>query len=207
MSLSPSSSGFVYDPDLHRYTLDGRVIPGITKVLELTGFVDKQWFTEASRRRGTEVHRACLFLAENDLDWNTVAPEHQPRVEGFARFLEDVKPTLLLAEKPLHSEVYSFGGTPDFVFNINAETWIVDAKTGKAGLAAELQTAAQEVLIRERMMDAWTGLFTRVRRFALELPERGKYRLVPHKDPGDELMFLNAVAMVHRRINKGELSL
>lgn len=198
------NSRFSYDPDLHRYTLDGRVIPGITRVLELTGFVDKAWFTEASRRRGTDVHRACWFLAEKDLDWNTVAPEHRARVEGFARFLEDVKPTLALAETPLYSERYQFGGTPDFMFHVGRETWIVDVKTGKAGLAAELQTAAQRVLLEGRFPGAF-GM--RAKRFALELPAEGKYRLIPHDDAGDETMFLNALAMVHRRINKGELTI
>jgi len=202
MSSPAPSDVFEFVPKDHSYRLNGITIPGLTRTLELTGFVDKQWFTEESRVRGTQVHKACWFLAEGDLDWNTVKPEHLPRVKRFAEFLDEVRPQLVLAETPLYSAAYNFAGTPDFVFLVNGVYWIVDVKTGRAGLAAALQTAGQKVLVEERMPQVRGA-----RRFALELPAEGKYRLVPCPKPGDTPLLLTAVAMVHRRINENELVL
>lgn len=196
------ADALVFDEATHRYTVGGKVLPGITSVLKMTGFVDDRWFTQEARDRGTATHRACWFMAEGELDWATVDPEIRPRVEAFGRFLEEHKPTLLFAEKPLHSDIYRFAGTFDFVFDVPAlGICIIEVKTGAAGLAAMLQTAGQKVLIEERMG------FKGIKRFAFELTAEGRYKFVPHLDLGDKLMFLNAVAMVHRRINAGELKI
>lgn len=178
-------------------------MPGITSVLRLTGFTNDEWFTQESRDRGTAVHRACWFLAEGDLDWGTVDPMIRPRVEAFGRFLDEHKPVLLAAETPLHSPTYNFAGTPDFIFEAPTlgGTAIIEVKTGKSGLPAKLQTAAQKVLIEERM-----GLNGALR-FGFELTAEGRYKFVPHRDLIDKPMFLNAVAMIHRRINEGGLKI
>lgn len=201
-SVSSPPDIFAFDPAAHAYRINGVVVPGITRSLEIRGFVDKRWFTDESRKRGTDVHRACWFLAENDLEWSTVKPEYVPRVKGFEAFLSDVKPQLILAEKPLYSTVHNFAGTPDFVFLVNGKYWIVDVKTGRAGLAAQLQTAGQQVLIEERMPEVKAA-----RRFALELPEQGKYRLIPFANPYDVPMFLTMVGSIHRQVNANELKL
>jgi hypothetical protein len=197
------TAGFVYEEDGHRYSLNGVTLPGITQTLRLTGFVDESWFTEESRDRGTATHRACWYLAEGELDWATVDPAILPRVEAFARFLEEHKPKLLAAERPLYSAVYRFAGTFDFVFEAPTLGGIIDleVKTGKAGLAAKLQTAGQKVLIEEQM-----GL-KNVGRYGFELTANGRYRFVPHTAPRNKVMFLNAVAMVHERINEKELAI
>lgn len=208
--MSALAEDFRFIEETHTYLLDGVVLPSITRVLDLTGFVDKSWFTEGSRQRGTDIHLACRFLAEGDLDWGTVRPEYMTRVRGFEKFLGEIgSRRVLLAEKPLVSLIHGFAGTPDFLFDARTQggtLWLPDVKTGKSGLAAELQTAAQEILIRESMPDIVPAT-ARIQRFALELPEAGGYRLVPHEDPKDSPMFLNALAMVYRRINAGELSL
>lgn len=191
----------VFDEALHRYTVGGMVVPGITQVLKLTGFVDDSWFTQESRDRGTATHRACWFLAEGDLDWGTVGPEILPRVKAFERFLAEYKPELIAAELPLHSPTYGFAGTPDFVFRLGGGPALIEVKTGRAGLAAKLQTAAQKVLVEEQL-----GLKA-VTRFAFELTADGQYRFVPHNEYGDRTMFLNGVAMIHRRINEKELTI
>jgi hypothetical protein len=212
-TLPLGSKTFTFDPVLHRYAINGIPAPGITRILDLTGFItNKEWFTEESRQRGKDIHRACWFLAENDLNWDTVRPEYRARVRGFQKFLEDVQPKLILVEQPLCSFQFGFCGTPDFVFEVQDVLWCVDVKTGRSGLPAELQTAAQTILIKEMpspmgmTMIEWLPRV--IKRFALELPENGKYKLIPHRDDVmDTVMFLNANAMVHRRINCGELKL
>jgi hypothetical protein len=199
-----SRDSFEFDPESHRYRLNGVGIPGISFVLENTGFVDKTWFRPEHADRGHAVHAACLYLIQGDLDWGTVHPDILPRVKGFEEFwrgMQPLIPVVLLAEKPLYSTVYQFAGTPDLVIETRVGVKVIDIKTGKAGLAAKLQTAAQSVLVEERL-GVKVG-----ERYALELPEEGGYRLVKHDDRGDKTMFLNGLAMVNRRINEKELSL
>lgn len=193
---------FVFDAEAHRFTLGGVAIPGITKTLALTGFTDPTWFTDEARDRGTAVHRACWFLAEGDLNWSTVDPAILPRVKQFEAFLDEYKPKLMMAERPMCSRLYRFGGIPDFVFSFGGELSIVEVKTGRGGLAAKLQTAAQKVLIEENNAHVKID-----RRYAFELSGNGGYKFRPHTDPGDKTMFLNMVAAVHRRVNEGELKI
>jgi hypothetical protein len=192
---------FAFDPEAHRYTLNGTVIPGITSVLDKTGFVDKTWFTPESANRGRAVHAACQYLIEGALDWDSVHPDILPRVQAFGKFLDGVRPELILAEQPLYSTTWKFGGTPDLVLRIRGLNAIVDIKSGRSGLAAMLQTAAQSILVHERKGIACTL------RYALELTAAGGFRVVQHVNPGDTTMFLNALAMIHRRVNEKELSI
>lgn len=195
---------FEFDPEAHRYRLNGAVIPWISFVLEKTGFVDKTWFRPEHADRGHAVHAACLYLIQGDLDWSTVHPDLLPRIKGFEAFWQDLRrfaPTVLLAEKPLYSTVYQFAGTPDLAVEVREGVKVFDIKSGKSGLAAKIQTAAQAILIEERF-----GVKV-VERYALELPEEGGYKLVKHDDRGDRTMFLNGLAMVNRRINEKELAI
>lgn len=196
-----AAPALVYNDDLHRYSVGDVTLPSITKVLKLTGFIDSTWFTDEARERGKKTHKACWYLAEGDLDWRSVDLACMARVDAFDRFLREYQPTLLAVERPLHSAVYNFAGTPDFLFNIAGRPALVEVKTGKAGLAAKLQTAAQKVLVEENL-----GV-TNVIRYGFELTKEGRYRFVPHNDHGDRAMFLNMVAAVHRRINEGELKI
>ncbi len=199
-----TQAGLCFDEVAHRYTLNGVAVPNITFVLEHCGFVDKRWFPPDAAQRGRAVHAACQFLIENDLDWSTVDPAILPRVQEFERFLDHFKPRLILAEKPLASKLYSFAGTPDLVLDLGGVMTVVDIKSGASGLAAKLQTAAQKILVEE----AYPAVIGKIgKRFALELPADGKYQMVQHSDMGDKVMFLNAVAMIHRRLNEREISL
>lgn len=196
-----NQDAFSFDAAAHRYTLNGAVIPGITSVLEKTGFVDKTWFTPESANRGRAVHAACQYLIEGALDWGSVHPDILPRVQAFGKFLDGVRPELILAEEPLYSKTWNFAGTPDLVLRIRGLYAVVDIKSGRSGLPAMLQTAAQAVLVHERK-DISCSL-----RYALELTPAGGFRVVQHVNPGDTTMFLNALAMIHRRVNEKELVL
>lgn len=193
---------FNFDPENHRYTLNGSVIPGISFILENTGFVDKTWFRPEHAARGHAVHACCQFLIEGNLDWSTVHPDILPRIRGFEQFLLDRKPKLIVAEQPMYSSSWRFAGTPDLVLEVPGEKqqWIVDIKSGKSGLASRLQTSAQDILVRQHCGE---GVYLR---FVLELPEAGSYKLISHRDFTDRTMFLNALAMVNKRLNEGELS-
>ncbi len=193
---------FQFDEKTHTYTWFGVKVPGISFILKATGFVDTTFFTDAHRDRGHAVHRAAELLMFGELDWSTVHESILPRVKGFESWFQKFKPKVLMCEKPLYSKTHGFAGTPDMVVEVNGEIWVVDVKSGKAGLAAAIQTAAQKILADES-----EGFITVNKRFALELPKEGGFKMVPHTDRGDRDMFLSALAMVNRRVNEKELAL
>lgn len=195
--------GFSFDEERHRYFLNDSPVPGLTQTLALTGFVDPSWFTDEARDRGTRTHAACQFLAEGELDWSTVSEDILPRVKAFEEFISTYDPVLIGAEQFAASAAWGFCCRYDFLFEVPAigGLSIIEVKTGKAGLAAKLQTAGQKVAIEE-----WTP-FKVAKRFGFELSKEGRYKLVPHNDTADRNMILNAVGFVNRRINEGELKI
>lgn len=195
--------GLEFEEADHRYFLDKVPVPGLTETLRLTGFIDPSWFTEEARDRGTRVHSACCYLAEDDLEWSKVASDILPRVQAFDEFLKTYTPELIYAEKAFVSRAARFACRIDFLFDVPAlgGLSIIEVKTGPAGLAAKLQTAGQKVAIEENTA------FKGIKRFGFELSKEGRYKFVPHVELEDRPMFLNAVSMVHRRINAGELKL
>lgn len=195
--------GFSFDEESHRYFRGGVPVVGLTQAIRLTGFVDDSWFTDEAGDRGTRTHAACQFLAEDDLDWTTVADDIRPRVEAFRDFLATYQPTLLYAEKFFPSPTYGFACRIDFLFDVPAlgGVSILEVKTGSIGLAAKLQTAGQKIAIEES-----SGLIV-ARRYGFGLTKEGRYVLKPFTDAGDRAMLINAVGMVNRRVNEGELKL
>lgn len=195
---------FTFDEENHIYRLGGVPVVSITQVLELTGWVDKTWFTEESRIRGTAVHLACQFLNEGTLDKDSVSPAILGYVEAYEKFLEDYKIELIKFEHRIVSTLYMFAGTLDIAARTKTGLAIIDIKTGEPGESAKLQTAAQGILAREQIPGFDSEPFDR---FALRLSKTGKYSLIQHDDVTDLKFFMDSLAAVQRRRNSGELNL
>jgi len=103
----------------HRYTVDGRVVPSVTQVLEAAGLIDLTGIpTHILRRageRGTRVHQAAALLLRGELEWASV----DEAIGGYVRALDsylrnsNFKPVKESVETPLYCAQYDFCGTPD----------------------------------------------------------------------------------------------
>lgn len=185
----------VLEPESHRYTLDGKPLPGVSEVLGLLGLVDAQWYTEWSRTRGTAVHLALRFYLENDLDWKSIDPRIQGYVQSAIRFLEDAKVTAEIVEKPLGSRIYRFCGTPDLVGTAFGDPSIIDWKSGGLTDVVGLAMSGYDILAG----------FSYRRRIAVQLQEDGSLaKKRDLKDPKDYPRFLSAVDLVNTYVFKGE---
>ena len=159
----------------------------------------KEFFTKESAERGTAVHKACELMYQGTLDMATVDERIRARVGQFRSFLDTIKPDFLLSEERLYSKAYRFAGTIDSLVRIDGKNAIVEIKTGRPGLAAQLQTAAHKILVEEEM-----GIQVE-RRYTLELSGKGNFKLSLCAEDYDVQMFIHAVGFVHCRIAAKEL--
>lgn len=182
-----------FEPGPHRYAVDGVELPSVTTILAGAGLVNAEYYTERCRWRGSAVHLACQLLDEQDLDHDSVDPEHYGYVEAYLRFLDDYdfKPELI--EKSLWSPVFRFAGTPDRTGLINGNKAVIDLKTGAPVAADRLQLAAYESML------GTPGTWERIR---LHLKADGKYSIkqYPRSEAAADFgLFLSAINVFNFR--------
>lgn len=101
--------------------------PSVTEVLHSVGLIDDRWYTDGAADRGSKVHLACRYLAEDRLDWDSVDPEIEGYVRSYDRFLNFTAITVRCVEVQQYDEALKFCGT----FDLEAKSgWVLDLKTG-----------------------------------------------------------------------------
>lgn len=186
-----------YNDKLHEYRMDGVIVPNVTNILRAAGLYNEDYFTEESRLRGTYIHKACLYILQDDLDEDSIPDEYKGYVEAFKKFMSeaDCKPHLEMCEVPLFSEVWRFGGTPDIPCLFNGKESIIDIKSGAETSVSGVQLAAYALLYD----------VPAVLRYGLYLKADGKYRLTPYTDRNDIKIFNSALSLYHWRNERGLL--
>lgn len=131
-------------------TADGCRVPSVTTVLSILAKpalikwahglglkgIDMDGYVDELAGIGTLAHRMILdHLRGNQTDTAAYSPQQTDLAENcFLKYLEwerqhDVEP--LIVETPLVSAEYRFGGTPDFVGQVDGQLCLMDFKTGK----------------------------------------------------------------------------
>lgn len=209
-------TGLTFDPQLHRYTLDGAPLwRSVSGVLKAAGLVDFSGIPplvlERARVRGTTVHRALHFYNEHDLDlaaFEKDFPDCAPHVHGWIAFCAQRDFVPMLCEHRLASRRYEIGGTLDCLGTLDGQAVLLDFATGDPSDAAkDLQTAAYDLLAHEWAYDdpALRAFFARypfVRRYAVRLKPDATFSLEGYRDPSDARQFIalvEAQRIVHAR--------
>jgi hypothetical protein len=167
---------FVFDAERHIYTLDGRVLPSVTQILEATGLVDFSRVSEgvlsAAQWRGSAVHHACHLDDEGDLDESTVEPEHHGYLSAWRKFKAESGFVPEVIEQPAYSIAYGYAGIPDRIgaFRPAPLPAIVDLKTGAIQPSVRWQLAAYAHL--HSILPHRPGVFKRI---AVRLMPSGAY--------------------------------
>lgn len=151
----------------HRYTLNGRTLPGVTQILNavLPMFDVPEWYLT----RGTATHYACQLLDENRLDWESVDDEIFPRVQAWHSFRKDYGGAIVANEKPMASERLQYAGKLDRVIARGNDIVICDLKNSFSPQNL-LQLAAYSLLWKESGEKSLTG------GVIVELVDDGTYR-------------------------------
>lgn len=152
-----------FDEDAHRYFLDGRELPGVTRVL--ADLLPTWKATEWHLQRGRAVHACCAMVAHG-IDF-TNDPRIDGQVAACRRFFREVRPIVYGIEQQVCSKLYRYAGTLDLFAEIAGRKCIVDYKATLTA-TVPIQCAAY-ALTFDSTGPAW-GV-------GVELHEDGTYRM------------------------------
>lgn len=182
-----------FDPAEHRYTLDGRVLPSVTQILEPY----EDWsginpeVLAAAMERGTRVHAAAALMLDGFIGPHDSGDDIAPYLVQFEKFLAESGFVSVLSEARVCSEKLGYAGTLDLYGGLpKRKCALIDIKTGSVPRTAGPQTAAYARALKECH---GYGMDTKYR-YALLLRPEG-YKLVPLEDPNDDQVFLAAITM------------
>lgn len=165
--------GLVFDPETHRYTLDGKRLPGVTTVLKpiSTAFyrgVDPA-VMEAAAILGQAVHKVIELDILGQLDTDMLDYRLLPYYRGWRHFLATSGFTAQLSEQQLASRRYRYAGTLDLFGRLNGIRSLIDAKrVAMVAPSTGPQTMAYGNLVREARPDLLPE-GAPLRRYALQL--------------------------------------
>lgn len=99
---------------------------------------------DAGANRGTEVHKLAERITRGEeLDVPDVLVGH---VDSYIQFLDDWQPTDLLLERTIINRRWRYMGTFDIVCKIAGRWWLIDIKTNRSGVFADM--ALQQAMYR-----------------------------------------------------------
>ena len=184
----------VYDEKTHIHFSDSKSIPSVTEVLALF-FPPSKFYTESGKDKGTNLHLCCQYLAEKDLDWDTVSQEIIPQARSYERFLKEsgFKPTIL--ETPFFDKTIWVCGKPDQIGELGGRLSVIDIKRGSKLQTHKLQTAAYKMILTHNDIPVMD-------RYALYLSD-DKYRIEKHSEQADENSFRTLLSAFHTIKNYG----
>lgn len=197
MSAVATAAGLLFDPEAHRYTLDGRPVPGVTSVLKLVSSVDYAGVDPdvlaRAAARGTAVHRMVELDGQGILDEDSLDDELRPYLVQWRQFLTRSGFVPLLQEGQVASRRYGYAGTLDLFGVLNGRFALIDVKSvARVMRATGPQTAAYELALREWKPELLPG-DAPVDRFALQLRPGASWQLVPFPSRSDARVFLGAL--------------
>jgi len=101
----------------HFYTYNGKRVPNVTEILELTDVLLQNSFykerKEAAAIRGREVHLATADIDRGGPVWWTDQDEIMPYTLAWKQFKVDYDFQPLFIEQPIYSRAFRYAGTCD----------------------------------------------------------------------------------------------
>ena len=138
-----SSGELQFNEAIHRYTLNGRIIPSVTQIITSVGLYEYDYVSSETlaiaAERGRFVHSMIEWHEQGELDESTIDPELQGYFDAYLEMKASGAITAKadLIEARVYSEKYQYAGTLDMEF-LN-EKWIHDHKTGEESPVHGLQ--------------------------------------------------------------------
>lgn len=191
--LDPALS---FDAASHTYRFGGVIVPGVTSLLDsLHSFAGVDWdVLEAAKHRGSDVHAACHYYDEDDLDADELKVA-QPNVwaylGGWQKFLRDCQPNWSSIEVPVFHRTLRFAGTPDRIGELTYKGKRVP------GAVIDLKTSAASHPCWGIQTSAYANAAGRptARRFSVQLRPDGTYRMLEWESPDDWPAFVSLLTL------------
>jgi hypothetical protein len=199
-TVAQELADLIFDEAAHLYTLGGKPVPGVTRVLEATGMIDYS-FLGLKRfyylERGRKVHQATHLDDEGRLDESEESAEILGYVDAWRNFRRDYGFTPNRIEQRVCNRRLGYAGTLDRTGVVrDGPELIVDIKSGIAPPAVRFQLAAYAACLPHPR--------TRRRR-CVEVHQNGTYRVIAF-DTGayqrDFDTFRAALGLYHRMMEE-----
>lgn len=182
-----------FDARTHTYRHGGRVVPGVTSVLEQLQYLDGvPWAVlEAAREFGTNVHLACHLWNQGILNVEALDPALKPYLADWIAFLNETGFYVTASESRIFHQTFRYAGTADAFGTWQKTSWVVDIKSGAVPDTVGPQLAAyqQAAIMRPR------------RRLCVQLTGHG-YKLHEQKDLSDFALFTSALNLYRYRMKR-----
>lgn len=174
------------DKEQHEYWLDvvtnqRRKLVSVTQSFTeaLAGTLGEEWWTQLARDRGSRLHDAVLYAAQNDLDVASMTDELQPYAKGLLGMFEEERPDVIAAEEAVFDETAGYAGRFDLLCRLRGPRRaasanvldLLDAKTGAIPWTVGMQLAAY----KRPIALLFPGYV--IRRWAWQIKNDGTYRL------------------------------
>ncbi len=152
--MTAVAAPFRFDASHHEYIdiASGETYEHITGLLEVSGWVDDQWFTEESSVRGRAVHR---LTADVDLgaieDPRSVVSGYKPYLLAHVGAVQLSGVQMLTVEEPRVHPTLRFAGRPDrsaLAYGVRGP-W--EVKSGDYAKGHQIQTAMQAILLEAEL--------------------------------------------------------
>jgi hypothetical protein len=150
-------SDLIFNAATHEYSVDGRILPSVTQVLQAEGIYDMSMIPEdrlrVAQQLGTAVHLATEFDDKGILDNASIDDVVRPYLTQWKKFKHDFDFELISSECRYYSEKYKYAGTLDRTCFLRMATTprkcLLDIKTGVESDVIGLQLAAYQNLLIE----------------------------------------------------------
>lgn len=175
---------FRFEADTHSYFLGAKRLPSITQLLDLGQIVSgAAYFTEASRNRGTEVHRLCQDYDLGALDITTLESPFRGYACGYVAACQALKPEwdedgIEVAD---HHPDLGFAGRIDRTGLVFGRRTVCEIKSAVKAKHHPTQTALQAIL----KAYWWKLPPEMVQRLCVYVKHTGRWAVETHDDPRD----------------------
>lgn len=190
-----NAAALQFDPQQHRYTLRGRVLPSVTQVLQPLRSDLQRVNAEALRaagERGTAVHVAVELDEARDLDESSLDAHTAGCLAQWRRFKVSSRLLVIASEQRVVHEANGYAGTADIFGRINGVQVAIDIKTCAPHWTHALQLAAYVDAHRASGNSApWM-------RYSLHLTP-DNYTLKPYTNPNDVRAWNAALTLFNYR--------
>lgn len=183
-----------FQEENHIYRYDDIIIPSVTQILNDVGLNDS-FPDELAAERGKDVHLACQYYDEKDLDESTISDIVKSYLAQYKLAAKSLSCQIIENEKRLFSRVMRVAGTVDRIIRLKGQSYnyIVDIKTGIVRKSSAYQLAGYRLLAIENGIDvARTGYVIDIK------PE--KFRILEYLLSGEnEEIFKSAALIYHSK--------
>ena len=222
MEFFLEADGLTFNPEGHKYHLQGKPLISLTQILDAAGISyyppEAQAAMEAKAAFGTKVHEYTMLHDKDDLepeDWAKLLahPRYGPRIKGWVQFCEDFHftPDQNWIEVPCAVKEYGitwamtldrFGtfGTEEQLKTGKGSLGVVEIKTCcDAEPSHQIQTAGQAIMFE----GDGSVPCRRMAVYLLDKPNgAGKfYKAIEHKDRMGRKIFAACLVLTQFRIN------